>query len=241
MDAIIEQLIGYCDCFKELTDLDEQGRLNLEKNLMELIHLVSNMTCWNGSICDTFLNGAREEILDAKTLDACRCDGALFEVAPFFTPFDPETLEIYWSEVNGIKEDIIKIDPEKYAYIESLGTIRIDLSEFASSCQCGCKPTVKIKLVYQAGYELLPDCLLPIFCDLLHVIYAKNSCNCDKCQACNNTNSTAIPEIEYADGDEVTPVIETYLNTLIANGYKTLLGQISLCGNYHNHLWGCVI
>ena len=58
--TIYEQLASYCDCSEVK-----------EKDVDEAINIVSQLTCWNsgsdrrlGLQCQTFLNGARKEVVD---------------------------------------------------------------------------------------------------------------------------------------------------------------------------------
>ena len=57
--TVIEQLSEYCDCLTEVN----------EKDVDELIHLISVYTCWTGKVCDTFLSAERKEVINLPPRD----------------------------------------------------------------------------------------------------------------------------------------------------------------------------
>ena len=225
MTPIMQQLKDFCDCLPERLD-DESF---LEKAVNEMIHLVSLLTCWTQEPCETFLNSERKEVLDVKAFDPCACEGGLIHFTPFFTPFNPLTFNVSLIQQHGVQDEVIVIDSSDYAFSEIFSVLKVNLKGYIPAAECGCPSRYKLVITYDAGYELIPECLLPLFCDLLHVISDKNNCDCSNCQACKGDNDDNEGVIDWGEGDKASPIINRYLNVLINNGYQKQLGLISLC------------
>ena len=158
------------------------------------------------------------------------------DFAPFYSPFDAGSFKVYAVTINGIHEDIVELDTDSYNFVPSFNVLKIDVSKYVNKDLCNCCPGQrKLVITYDAGYELLPECLLQLFCDLLHVIYEKNDCDCKACAACNKSNEDGV--IVY--DDDVSPKIDDYLNALVKKSYSEQLGIISLCGC--DKPWGIVV
>lgn len=245
--TIYEQLGSYCDC-----------SVVKDKDVDEAINIVSQLTCWNsgserrlGVMCQTFLMGARKEIVD---LPDClpKCPAFLFY--PFYYPFDMNSFTFKVAHISGVNETITELTDVHW--IETKGAFGIDLSEIIPSCHCkcdccSCKDEFKLIVEYDAGYEEIPECILPIMCNLVNVIEAKNNCDCDEqCPSCSNSTTTVNPmtgqlqtsvqTIKYASGDLTTVQLETELARLIVDNYKREIGLISLCSD-PKELWGTVV
>lgn len=248
MDAIIEQLRDYCDCLPDL-EPESQKYDRMLKNLNELISIISNLTCWSdatedGSICDTFLMSERREIIDAKEINCCVCDGTILSFSPFYRPFQPDSFKVSLAEVNGLDETVTELDTSDYRYIDSLRELKIDLRNYLSCRQnrCECPSQYRLIITYDAGYSELPECMLQLFCDLMHVMAYKNDCNCKKCTSCKNDNDlTDEGAVDFTEGDTVSPTLNTYWKQLIIDGYKQNLGKISLCGQRISGCAGFVV
>lgn len=237
---IREQLEDYCDCIGGYPE--ETWKQIYERDLNELIHLISLITCWEQQPCETFLNSERQEIVDLYHYKKCGCDAGIIEFKPYYRPYEADTMNVKLVELLGVEETVIEIDPSDVAYSETFKLFRINIGKYVKNGKCECRGKYKLIFEYVAGYELLPDCLLQLFCDLLHVMYDKNRCDCSACQACKGDsldNDDVV--IEYVDGDEVSPNLKKYLDALIAAGYKKQLGLMSICSGKNYDVWGCVI
>lgn len=241
MDRIIEQLLDFCECIKDFDR--EKNRTTLERNVAELIRLISIQTCWTQYPCETFLNSSRTEFIDVRDIKRCSCEGGIVEFTPFYYPFNPLSFEVYLIKIDGVNEEIIEIDSDDIGYIESLGLLRVDLVEYVRYDKCSCKSKYRLKIVYDAGFDEIPECLLKLFCDLLHIIYAKNDCTCDHCQACQPSSTDTMITYDDNDQESISPRIETYLNTVLYNSYIDQLALISICGrrNSDSGIWGFVV
>lgn len=220
-----EQLTEYCDC----QDIEE-------KDVNELIDLISTYTCWTQHPCETFLKSERREV---KDLPNCICDDCfVYEFEPFYVPFDPDSFEFTLVEVNGITETLTTLSA--YAYSEVDGKFRLELPLPNCKCKprCGCESTYKLLVEYVAGYEEIPECLLPLMCEAVYWIHDKNKCDCEDCEACDKNNNYSVHEIDYTTIDG--RLQEHFLN-ILTKQYFNQLSLISLCQRYRGELWGVVV
>lgn len=213
---IISRLKTFCDCV-DVT----------EKDVVELINVVSSATCWAVNPCETFLTGERTEYVDAE------CGNCPIEFTPYYHPFDPESFSFQWVEISDLSETYTDLD---FGYIPSKGVFRVAVPECGCEKECGCKAETKLKVTYTAGYDEIPECLLPVMCNMLDVLHAKNKCDC----GCGCSEERQNEEPIYAQGDIVTVQIETDLGKMIVADYKRQLGMISLCRK-DNDIWGFVV
>lgn len=222
--TIFEQLTEYCDC----QDVKE-------RDVEELINLISNFTCWAQSPCETFLKSERKEVVD---LPNCINDCDIFTFEPFYAPFDKDSFTFTLIEQNGIQEDATEITD--YVYSEVDGNFRLELPLPRCECKpkCGCESKFKLLVTYVAGYELIPECLLPLMCEALTWIYEKNKCDCEECQPCNPTENTYSGVINYAS---LTGRLQDHFLTVLTTQYFRQLSLISLCNHYKRQLWAVVV
>lgn len=223
---IVDQLSEYCTCVKDAT----------EENIAELVNVVSLATCWMREPCETFLKGDRREVIDLP-----ECMDCPFEFEPYYHPFEIDSFKFYLVKIEGITETVSEITDFSYSVVKDRFLIDLGLP----SCKCRpcdlcneCKPEYKLVVEYTAGYETIPDCLLPVFCNILQVIVAKNDCKCDDC-GCDKSNYEE-DNIQYATGDVVTVALETDLGQVLVEQYKKQLSMISLCKPAPS-LWGFVV
>lgn len=220
---MIEQLKAYCDC----VDVREE-------DVEELIHLVSVMTCWAKDPCETFLKSERMEVIDLPECVEC---GA-FEFIPFYAPFDAESFTFTLVKTEGINETAIPISDFSYSEMREGFLVDLPLPDCRClPCKCGCQPTYKLLVRYDAGYEGIPDCLLPLFCDMLKIIREKNNCDCSECQTCG---SDEIVEVNYTEVADMEDRLKGFYMEIMIQNYKNLLGMISLCQR-QKRVWGFVV
>lgn len=219
MMEILEQIQNFCSC----QDADEA-------DVVELINAVSSATGWAIDTCETFLTGERRELIDLPD-----CMDCPYEFTPYYHPFDPESFTFQLVAISEMEEAFTDLE---YGYISSKGVFKVDTTLPECGCKrcgCGCKTEYKLLVTYTAGYDLVPDCLLPVFCNLVEVIHAKNKCDC----GCGCEGSETNTEPIYAKGDIVTVQLETDLGKMLVAEYKRELGMISLVKK--NAFWGFVV
>lgn len=228
MSEIVQQLKDFCDCFDD-KELEEEF---LEKNVTELIFLISLLTCWTQKPCETFLNSEREEIFTVEDIARCGCQKGIIEVVPFYDNYtheliNPETLRVRVIKTLGIEDIEEELDVSKFAYSKRYGVIRIDLSDYLNSqCICSCDNLKSVVVTYDAGYQEIPECLLELFCNLLHVVTDKNNCTCASCQTCKQGS---VDDASIVFDDEVSKDLDVYVTRLIESGYQKQLGLMSIC------------
>lgn len=231
--TVYEQLTDYCDCLVDETIDDGKVPKFDARAVDELIHLISTYTCWAEKPCDTFLQGERKEVIDVPD---CICDCDVFEFDPFYAPFDTDSFTFTLIEQNGIEETATDIT--SYVYSEADEKFRLELPLPSCDCspQCGCKSKFKLMVEYVAGYEEIPECLLPLMCEALQWIMQKNECDCEACQDCENKYSE-VHEIDYT---KLTGRIQEHFLTILTVQYFRQLALISLCRRRHD-LWAVVV
>lgn len=216
--TVLEQLTDYCDC----VDVKE-------KDVNELINLISLFTGWTKKPCDTFLTSERQEIVDVpRCLDKCQ----VFTFEPYYKPFDPDTFTFTLVERNGMEETATQMD---YSYSMIDEKFRIELPDCKCSPICGCTPEHKLVVEYAAGYDELPECLLPVFCEALDWIREKNNCDCSQCQECDTDNEEGV--IDYT---KLTGRLQDYFLDVLTMQYRRQLSLIALCGHV-SAVWGFVV
>ncbi len=219
--TILEQLTEYCDCF----DVKES-------DVDELINLISVYTCWTTQPCETFLTSERKEV---KDIPDCVCDCDVFVFEPYYRPFDADSFTFTLIEQDGITETATDITDYTYSVVDENFKIRLPLDKCGCRDKCGCPPKYKLLVTYIAGYDEIPECLLPIFCEALQWIKIKNTCDCSECQPC---------EVEQEEGvidmTTLTGRLQDYFLNVLTYQYYKQLSLIGICRPYSG-IWGFVV
>ena len=223
--TIYEQLAEYCDC---LTDVSE-------RDVDELINLISSYTGWMQHTCETFLFTDRKEVIDIPDCIGS-CD--VYEFEPLYAPFDPSSFVFTLVEQNGIQETTTVLTDVNYSSVDEKFRLELPLPDCkCKTPKCGCESNFKLLVTYGAGYELLPECLLPLFCEALQWIAEKNKCDCDDCQPCNPSENTIQGVINYAS---LTGRLQEHFLTVLTVQYFRQLSLISI-QKRRGWLWGVVV
>lgn len=233
---IYSQLKQYCPCVEDLTTDDVD----------EMVNVISLATCWQRVPCETFLKGVRREVID---LPSCADCPVVFE--PYYHPFDVTTFKFSLVKIEGIEETVTDITEFKYSSLSSLqptghedptqthGYFRLDPGLPSCKCGCnpccGCPPEYKLLVEYEAGYEAIPECLLPVFCHVMEVIKKRRECEC--CHDCGCDNGST--DEQYPTGDVLSQALDVEISRILMQTYKNQLGMISLCRG-RKYLWGVV-
>lgn len=221
---VFEQLKEKCNCI-DVKDSDVD----------ELINLISVFTCWTQKPCETLLTGERKEVVD---LPSCICDCDTFIFEPFYRPFDPESFTFTMIEQNGATETVTTITDYTYSIVDENFRIELPLPDCKCKPKCGCESTYKLLVTYIAGYDEIPDCLLPLFCEGLQWIEEKNKCDCTDCQPCDQ-NYREDGRIDYST---LTGTLQDYFLQMLTKQYIRQLSLISLCDNARSMaLWSVVV
>lgn len=226
LSNIYEQLKNKCNCTQDISDND----------IDELINLVSMATCWTSSPCETFLIGDRKEILD---LPDCKDACGVFEYRPFYSPFNKESFTFKVIVQEGAKEDVIELENVFYSEIDECFKLELPIKDckcddfFKHTClcntKCGCDVKYKLLVEYEAGFNELPECLIPVFCGMLDLVHKRRQCDCS-CETCGDDNyENKLDFGSYTTGDVITPTLVSEFSDILSKQYKDQLSLISLC------------
>ena len=223
--TVYDQIEAACDCFNE----NEISEADVD----ELIDMVSMATCWTLSPCETFLTSERREVIRLpECLD--ECDVITFE--PYFQPFDVESFSFSLVEIDGINETVTPITNFTYSDVKGVFRLDVDLPNCKCEPQCGCKKEYYLVAEYTAGYDLIPDCIMPAFCEALQYIVDRRKCECE-CVECNYDEHT---EILVENAASISNQLKVYFVNLLTEQYKRQLSMISLCDQRYS-IWGLVV
>lgn len=228
MEKIVEQLSEYCTCNQK--DIED-------RDVLELINLISMATCWTRQPCETFLVDDRKEVIE---LESCLTDCGVFTFDPFYHPFNKDSFKFTLIKQKGLEEEETVITD--YIFSEADQNFRLDLPlpdcKCVDTCTCGCKAGYKLLVEYEAGYDELPECLLPIFCEALYYIQELNNCDCEDCPPCNQKYVESETYIT-GDGATITDRLADYFVRTLTKQFIRELSLISLCGA--NNFLGVVV
>lgn len=222
---VYEQLRDKCNC----VDVREE-------DVKELINLISLYTCWSDKPCETFLMGKRRQVIDVPD---CMCGCGVFTFEPFYYPFNVDSFTFTLVSQTGISETSVTVG--EVAYSETDEVFKMILPIPSCECKpsnCGCPTKYKLVVEYMAGYETIPDCLIPLFCNALKYIKEKNDCPCNKCDTCDTDNDRI--EIVEPDAAKLEDRLKYYFINMLTEQYKRQLSLISVC-RADKDIWGIVV
>lgn len=232
MKAVIEQLKDKCDCLKK-TDI---SAYKFEQNVKQLIHLISILTCWKRgakeNYCETFLLSERKEVFNFKKVQSCGCcDSNLATLALYYDLVQPKSIKVSLRVRSGIKFSEVNIDSNDISFDDIENVLYIDLSNYKDvTSNCNCDVLQKIIVTYDAGFEEIPDCLIPVFCDYLSYVIDMNRCECG-CDSCDDDKGDVNLD-DIVNMDSNAEQLNTYVTVRnhIISAYAKQLAMMSLCG-----------
>lgn len=217
-DVIFQQLADHCDC------IDDFDSSSMESNIEQLIMFVSELTCWRNETCGTFLSSDRYERFPIDFVHDCNCNHKIMTSYLRYLMVKEETIVVNLVTIDGVKRIRTQIDAEDIGYDSYENRLDIDLYKYITECGCGCDKPAYLEVYYVAGYDCIPHCLLPIFCDYLQYVIDLNKCRCQKCSNCGEQDDITINE-----SNELQEQAGAWTKTYILNAYNRQLGYISLC------------
>jgi len=228
------QVRDYCDCLDDLNDME------LEKLLNRVLFQISLLTGWSNELCDTLLNGYRRQVFHVKHVDMCSCcenDKILkYKLKYPFVKSTQIVSKVYYQ--SGLRDICIDVNPDDIFYSHLDDELRIDISNYITREECNkCKVDYKLLVEYCAGYDELPECVLPIICTIIQFIKNEQSCGgCGVCTSCLENekladgavlSSKSVGEINYAWTKDTT-TLDSKISDLLTNSFMQTLGTISI-------------
>lgn len=256
MNEIVEKVADYCGYALahegESSDTGEITYGELWSKIWLVLRLFSLVTCWTDSTTDLFLMQTRKQQTTVKQLcgcrrDCCNCDDDQIVIPLEFAPLYDDEGCMYVSGmisvvING-KVHRQEITPEYLyehtdPYTNKLYIMREDFPDILlwnNKCCCLCRRNCTITLEYNAGYETLPEGLLPLICPLLTKIDSAkvglSDCAAAMTQVVGLLKRKKVGNVEYewSDRDSDTAVTQTLLTDLFDVSMMAELEAISRC------------
>lgn len=256
MNAIIEKVADYCGYSLIQTDESaETGDITYDElwsKIWLVLRLFSLVTCWTDGIDDLFLMQTRKQQTSVKQLcgcrrDCCNCDEDQVVIPLNYAPlYDDEECMYVGGTISVVingkvhREEI----PADYLYehtdpfTNKLYILREDFPDLLlwnNRCCCLCRRNCTITLEYNAGYELLPDGLLPLICPLLTKIDSAKiglaDCAAAMTQVVGLLKRKKVGNVEYewSDQDSDTAVTQALFTDLFDIAMMAELEAISRC------------
>lgn len=240
-DLIVAQIKDNCPCFCDKKDEEVKGMIDV------LISLLSVTLCWNDTLCGSFLYGLREECFDyfPNCMTCVPCNG--ISKFPLFYHADQSELKVVDVTMHvytGINETSYTLTEDQYTVRN--GVLVVDTTSIPKNCcTCNCDE-YELVVQYEAGYNVLPDCILPLFCDLL-VSMSLSLTGCGSINdCCNMSKPKAYQILKTKKNGEISKTWEvdtnhtSYIYAQMLNQAKiNRIAQLSCCNNSYNaeRLW----
>lgn len=254
MNSIVEKVANYCDY--ALIKEDESGGdvtyAEMWAKIWLVLRLFSMVTCWTDGVDDLFLMQTRKQQTTTKQLcgcrrDCCNCDEDQIVIPLEFAPLYDDEGCMY---VNGTISVVIngKVHreeiPTDYLYehtdpfTNKLYIMREDFPDILlwhNKCCCLCRRECTITIEYNAGYDILPDGLLPLICPLLTKIDSAkvglSDCAAAMTQVVGLLKRKKVGNVEYewSDNDSDTAVTQALFTDLFDVAMLAELEAISRC------------
>lgn len=231
--AILNQVKSFCQITEGQEDKDTWAYI------WQVLRRLSIITCWADKPEDTFIVQTRTQKFSAKQVNGCcrgccNCDEDIVKVPLEFEPAigyisgnisvviggKPITQEIpleYLNEHTDWEAGILYINREDFP----------NILLYRENCCCLCNRDLRITLVYNSGFEMIPNGMLPVVCKFI------NSVDTDTTDSCaSNMTSTAGAlkrkkvgnvEYEWSDKDDSTYTVNKLLAELNTLG---VLGEV---------------
>lgn len=256
MNAIVEKVADYCGYSLIQTDESaETGDITYDElwsKIWLVLRLFSLVTCWTDGINDLFLMQTRKQQTTVKQLcgcrrDCCNCDEDQIVIPLEFAPlYDAEDCMYVKGTISVVINGKVHREEISAEYLyehtdpftNKLYILREDFPDLLlwnHRCCCLCRRNCTITLEYNAGYELLPDGLLPLICPLLTKIDSAKiglaDCAAAMTQVVGLLKRKKVGNVEYewSDQDSDTAVTQALFTDLFDIAMMAELEAISRC------------
>lgn len=181
-EALFKQVADFCGY--DVPEDEEAARKFKEEywpKIWQAIRYISNVACWSDDELETLLGSCRKQVYHAETICACRptccnCNEDMIVIPLDYAPFPekpfvsgkitvvidgkPQTTPITADYLN---EHLDTITGKLYISRDDFPEVLLDHNR----CCCLCKRKLSILLQYNAGYETIPDGILPLICPIV--------------------------------------------------------------------------
>lgn len=245
LEEVVDQLKTNCLCFKE----QETASLNVLAR--QLVDNISLSTCWTRNACETLLTSLRTERIEVPCVNVNDCCGNIQRFRPYYQAnINESTLSVSLIVQSGLKTTITDLDKGHFSLtsVKGFSEILYTLDEYMDKCNCNSCDSFYLEFQYEAGYDKLPDCLLPELCEIAKTITA-SSLGCGDITECCELpqkelgyvlKSKRMGELSWSWDKDKDSIQYLYNQLVTANRFKAL-AMISLCGtstdDYSSRLW----
>lgn len=223
--AILGQVKTYCQIPETQTDSETWAYI------WQVLRRISVLDCWADKPNDTFISQVRTQRFELKQVNAC-CRGCCVcdeDIVKIPLAYEPVVGNGYISGkitvVIGGRIVTQDVDPEYLAEHTDweTGILYINREDFPEillyrgNCCCLCNRNLRIDLVYNAGYDMIPSGLLPVVCKLLEKVDTNKS---DECASAMSTvagplKAKKVGNVEYQWSDADKSIYN--INKLVAD------------------------
>lgn len=213
MDDILAQLQQECLCISITNENENKDRVL--KALERAFALFSTFTCGASILHQTKTERRR---LDREC--DCSCEDNYTRFYPFYP--NPHNYSVSIETIDGLN---VSLDPAPFVELSD-GGLKVDISG-APCRRCTCDETFLV-VQYDAFWGLIPDDLLPFFCDLMNTLMMIQKVSCGTCKKCENFKNT---DVGQWVADNKTELVDSFYNleTFVYGYYDRILRKYSLC------------
>lgn len=159
-------------------------REELWPKIWQAIRYISHLACWTDSDNDTFLTSIRTQVVEVSAKcacqpDCCECDKNVIAIHLDYAPVPHNPFSIaHLSGVYGgeILREVIGHEYLNDHFDPATNTLYISRRDFPNllldkgGCCCLCDHRIVIEIKYLAGYDDIPDGILPLICPIISKI-----------------------------------------------------------------------
>lgn len=256
MNEIIEKVAEYCDYSligsDESNDDGDVSYPEMWAKIWLVLRLFSLVTCWTDTSDDLFLMQTRKQQVSLKQMNGCRrnccyCDEDQIVIPLEYAPlYDVDECMYVSGTISVVVRGKIIREEISLEYLKDhtdpfTGKLYIMRDDFPDvllanrDCCCLCERECTITLEYNAGYETIPDGLLPLICPLLSKIDAAKVGLADCASAMTEVvgllkrKKVGNVEYEWSDKDSNTAVTQALFTDIFDIGMLAELEAISRC------------
>ena len=235
---LISKLKDYCKCIPAGTTDETIWK----GGLFQIMILFSNFLRWNDGKCNDMLSRTRRYKKET-TFDCCMNGielphNEITEITSFNIFKVTECEEIQYKVLTPIFScltDKVRLCKDTELLSECLECTKFGDVWNCCKCRCRCEPKWYVDIEYLAGYEEIPECLIPLICELYSYIQLMNNKCLDQCATSENVSYNAVlKSLNVGDRNWEWNVP----NNLVEDAFASFVskGLFSVLSNYSNKI-----